>query len=133
MSYILDALRKADAQRERDSSRGIHAHPTPLGTAGSGGAARAPLLWGAAAMAIVLVLAGAWYVSRDKQAAPAAQTVATPAPAGAAAPVVAAVTNAEAPPAAVPPAPQVANVIAPPPPEPSPEPRMPHQGGLRPP
>lgn len=27
MSYILDALRKADAERERDPSRGIHAQP----------------------------------------------------------------------------------------------------------
>ncbi|MDP3796621.1 MAG: general secretion pathway protein GspB [Polaromonas sp.] len=34
MSYILDALRKADAQRERDPARGIHAQPlqvSPLG------------------------------------------------------------------------------------------------------
>jgi general secretion pathway protein B len=29
MSYILDALRKADAQRERDPARGIHAQPVP--------------------------------------------------------------------------------------------------------
>ena len=27
MSYILDALRKADAERERDPARGIHAQP----------------------------------------------------------------------------------------------------------
>jgi general secretion pathway protein B len=30
MSYILDALRKADAERERDPARGIHAHAGPL-------------------------------------------------------------------------------------------------------
>jgi general secretion pathway protein B len=30
MSYILDALRKADAQRERDPARGIHAQPLTL-------------------------------------------------------------------------------------------------------
>jgi general secretion pathway protein B len=30
MSYILDALRKADAQRERDPARGIHAQPGTL-------------------------------------------------------------------------------------------------------
>jgi len=30
MSYILDALRKADAQRERDPARGIHAQPMTL-------------------------------------------------------------------------------------------------------
>lgn len=31
MSYILDALRKADAQRERDPARGIHAQPATRG------------------------------------------------------------------------------------------------------
>lgn len=30
MSYILDALRKADAQRERDPARGIHAQPVQV-------------------------------------------------------------------------------------------------------
>ena len=30
MSYILDALRKADAERERDPARGIHAQPMPV-------------------------------------------------------------------------------------------------------
>ena len=30
MSYILDALRKADAQRERDPARGIHAQPLQM-------------------------------------------------------------------------------------------------------
>jgi general secretion pathway protein B len=30
MSYILDALRRADAERERDPGRGIHAHSVPL-------------------------------------------------------------------------------------------------------
>ena len=31
MSYILEALRKADAERERDPARGIHAQPAALG------------------------------------------------------------------------------------------------------
>jgi general secretion pathway protein B len=36
MSYILDALRKADAQRERDPARGIHAQPAvPMASAGT--------------------------------------------------------------------------------------------------
>ncbi|RYY69139.1 MAG: hypothetical protein EOO24_51245, partial [Comamonadaceae bacterium] len=38
MSYILDALRKADAERERDPARGIHAQPM----AGLPGTDRAP-------------------------------------------------------------------------------------------
>ena len=33
MSYILDALRKADAQRERDPARGIHAQPPTVSAA----------------------------------------------------------------------------------------------------
>ncbi|MCC2636091.1 MAG: hypothetical protein K0S48_3977, partial [Ramlibacter sp.] len=30
MSYILDALRRADAERERDPARGIHAQPAAV-------------------------------------------------------------------------------------------------------
>ncbi len=44
MSYILDALKKADAQRERDPARGIHAQSAPLASGpsvdGSGPPAR---------------------------------------------------------------------------------------------
>jgi general secretion pathway protein B len=65
MSYILDALRKADAQRQRDPARGIHAqpaglsalHPQPRG----GGHAR---LWSAAAVGVVAVSSAGWYVYR---------------------------------------------------------------------
>ena len=62
MSYILDALRKADAQRERDPARGIHAQPLH-GSAASGAsrAGRGPWMWGAAAGAAALGLAG-WYL-----------------------------------------------------------------------
>jgi general secretion pathway protein B len=66
MSYILDALRKADAQRERDSSRGIHAHPTPLGSSGAGKAWRGSWLWAAAAVVIAIGGALAWSMSGNK-------------------------------------------------------------------
>jgi general secretion pathway protein B len=62
MSYILDALRKADAQRERDPARGIHAQP--FAAAG----ARAPVrnakawLWlGIACLGLALVGATWWF------------------------------------------------------------------------
>lgn len=37
MSYILDALRRADAERERDPARGIHAQPLAAAPAPAGG------------------------------------------------------------------------------------------------
>jgi general secretion pathway protein B len=56
MSYILDALRRADAERERDPGRGIHAHPVPLPAESS---RRLPLWIVALAVALVLLVAGA--------------------------------------------------------------------------
>lgn len=51
MSYILDALRKADAQRERDPARGIHAQPvTPAATSESTGLNRVIVYAGGAAL-----------------------------------------------------------------------------------
>lgn len=65
MSYILDALRKADAQRERDPARGIHAQPL-RGSAGTSGARNGPgpWLWGAAAGVAALGSAG-WFLYQD--------------------------------------------------------------------
>ena len=72
MSYILDALRKADAQRERDASRGIHANPAPLGPER---ARRAPGSRAGVAVAIVVGIAGAAgagsYLVRGPSPAPA--------------------------------------------------------------
>jgi general secretion pathway protein B len=121
MSYILDALKRADAQRERDPSRGIHAQPAALGPARSAGGTP-PWVWaGAAAVVAVLGAAAAWYLldERGAGAPPAAahDVAATrlPAPAAApglappmAAPVPAAVT---APPVSEP----VAAAVLPPP------------------
>lgn len=111
MSYILDALRKADAQRERDPSRGIHAHPTPLG-ASAGQSARPAWVWGAGAVVVALLAWGGWMLMQDKPPAPVVAD-ASPAPISAAAPVpVAPAAPSQPPPATtVPPAP----VIVPPP------------------
>ena len=65
MSYILDALKKADAQRERDPARGIHAQPTALPTLQQPGIGRRPSFWAAAALAIAVLAAVAWFVSPD--------------------------------------------------------------------
>ena len=61
MSYILDALRKADAQRVRDPARGIHALPTATIPA-QATRSRAPeqAAWGAAAVLILVAAAWLW-------------------------------------------------------------------------
>ncbi|HSV77610.1 MAG TPA: general secretion pathway protein GspB [Ramlibacter sp.] len=58
MSYILDALRKADADRERDPARGIHAQP--LSQAAASGRQGRFLGWGAAGL-LALSALGAGY------------------------------------------------------------------------
>jgi general secretion pathway protein B len=67
MSYILDALRKADAQRQRDPARGIHAQPlgaSSLGPQARGG--RGVRLWSAAAVGVVALSSAGWYLYRGK-------------------------------------------------------------------
>jgi general secretion pathway protein B len=111
MSYILDALKKADAQRERDPARGIHAQPASLaaGPRQSGDRRRA-WFWGAGALGLAAVAAVAWYAHRDQEAV-IARTV--PSAAVAPLPVVAPAA------AAIPVTPQpalVATAVMPPPP-----------------
>jgi general secretion pathway protein B len=113
MSYILDALRKADAERERDPARGIHAQPSPgVSLPAEGGRPVAALALGGA---VIVAAAGAyawWQREPAAVVAPAAAPLALPAPA----PVT--VTPAPAPVA-------IANAVqpaAPPMPAPAPEP-----------
>lgn len=88
MSYILDALRRADAERERGSVPGLHTQPVPV-TAADAPAPRgapSPLLWGAGAF-IVLAVVIAWVVSGSlEQREPAAAVATTVATAPAVAP-----------------------------------------------
>jgi general secretion pathway protein B len=116
MSYILDALRKADAERERDPARGIHAQPAPLPAQAS---SRLPSwIAGTAAGVAVLAAGGAWLmrstpvgpavaVAPASNAAPAAAPATlqpsagfrqVPAPAPAVLPVAVAVTPPAPPP-----------------------------------
>jgi general secretion pathway protein B len=125
MSYILDALRKADSQRERDASRGIHAQSVSLGTKhGSGAAAPRLAIWGAIAAGVVVIAVAGWYFTRTTERAVPAAAPQVVAPA---APVAAPADNALPPaaplamqPPVVPPAaggnPVAANAISPPPP-----------------
>lgn len=107
MSYILDALRRADAERERDPSRGIHAQS-------AGALPRRPqrrsIVWVAplAAVAVVVVAGFAWWhepapVQRAVAPVPPVGLHAVPAPA----PVVVPVAAAVSPPAPPVPAPVV--------------------------
>lgn len=121
MSYILDALRKADAQRERDPARGIHAQPVQTSPLARPAGRQSRLwLWGAAAIGAGLLAVAAWQLTGPVEPpvalAPAVGSVTPPAPAVAMplpAPVAAPAPPAtEVLPVAPPPAP-VAPVAAP--------------------
>ena len=61
MSYILDALRRADAERERGNVPGLHTQPAPVPHADDGRTGRAPAwVWPAAGVALVVIAALAW-------------------------------------------------------------------------
>src|SRR5690349_16146702 len=125
MSYILDALRKADAERERGSVPGLHTQSVPAVSGDAPAPPRGvPVAWvvaGASAVAVAAVLA--WALSDRHDAAPretaARETMrppeATPVAPMAAAPVSPApvVAAAPAPVAAVPPPPVAAPHPAP--------------------
>lgn len=111
MSYILDALRKADAERERDPARGIHAQPMPSVGPAAGGQRSLPAVVLGGAVLLAVAGAYAWWPREPAPAIPVAAPVEP-----IAAPVSAPVQVAPAP---VP----VANVVQPaPPPMPAPAP-----------
>lgn len=84
MSYILDALKRADAERERGQVPGLHAQPMTLAT-GDGGSARTPARWGLIAgglVAAAIAVAIAWRMGADAHAPlPTPVAVAVPQPA----------------------------------------------------
>lgn len=137
MSYVLDALRKADAERERGVVPGLHAQPVlPPATDADGAPAARWAPWLGGALAVGVVAAAAWWaLGGDEPAAvPVAVLPATPSPAPPPAPAVAA-APAPAPAPAVPapaaPAAPAAAVTPPtvtapaPPPRPVPRPATP--------
>ena len=130
MSYILDALRRAQADRGRGSVPGLHTPATPVGVlpsaaAGSRASRGGPLLWGGLALGVAAALAG-WWLWRTP--APAAVVAAAPpAPTRLVEPVAPVVVPPPAPQVAPAPTPSAApQTIATPPPR-QPEPRAAHR------
>lgn len=80
MSMILDALRKADAERERGSVPGLHAQPATQPSFTAAPAPRAvPWPWIVSSVLAVLVVALAWYAIAGREA-PQLEPIASPAP-----------------------------------------------------
>lgn len=116
MSYVLEALRRAEAERHRGQVPGLDAQPLPAPEAGTGSAGVRDARWRWLAIGLVLALAtgGTWWwmqptapPTRDNAAAPPA------APPHAA-------SRTTPPPIATRPAPPLAVAVAPRPPEPLP-------------
>lgn len=111
MSYILDALKKAQAERQLGHAPTIHA-PPPTYAPPAGRASRMPLLIGLGAGAAVAAL-GAVFLMRQPAPAPAVQVAAAPSAAARPATDVApAVQAPAAPPAAAPALPEPAPAAA---------------------
>ena len=126
MSYILDALRKADAQRQRTRLPGLQAQPTPAPAEGTAPVWRSPIAWLLAAGLLVAMLVLAWPSSQTTTSvAPAAIAVA-PAPS---APPPAVVTEPPLPTQSQ--APVVATAIQPAPPPPRPAAEVPQRPPVR--
>lgn len=86
MSYILDALKKADAEREREGVPSLHTQHTQHGDAGEaptterGASPRLPWLLGGLLGGAVLVLGGWWALSPSEPVSVAVAPAQTPAP-----------------------------------------------------
>lgn len=86
MSYILDALRRADAERERGNVPSIHGPATPRSAADAAAPTAAnPLVWIIIGLSVVLLGALAWITmsggSSDSSPAPLGASPGMPAPA----------------------------------------------------
>lgn len=88
MSYILEALRRAEAERQRGQVPGLHAPAADWGQGRVGTPAaprRQALAWASAGLLLALALGAAWWLGRAHpagvgDAAPEAVPVARPAP-----------------------------------------------------
>lgn len=127
MSFILDALKRADAERERGRVPGLHSQ-TPLPTATAAVRPARPSRWGwLVGLLVLLVATLAWWLwpsRRDTATIPAPPVASAPAPAPAAEPTppttAVAPASAEVAPVAAPapapaPLPPVAPLLGPPP------------------
>ncbi|MFG6415447.1 general secretion pathway protein GspB [Roseateles sp. DC23W] len=108
MSYILDALRRAEADRERERGQvpGLHAQPLPVPASAAGASPRRWLPWaGGGLLLLAGIGAGSWWAGETPPAVPQTQTAPMPASAPATLPA--------------PPAPPAATVAAAPAPVPT--------------
>jgi general secretion pathway protein B len=79
MSYILDALKRADAERGRGAAPGLHTHhQVPSGSPGTANANRPLWLAVAAGVTLLLLAAGFWFWRAAGDPAPVAEQTATP-------------------------------------------------------
>ncbi|MBY0469194.1 MAG: general secretion pathway protein GspB [Burkholderiaceae bacterium] len=104
MSYILDALKRAEAERSRGEVPNIHAPPVPVGDTERDGSPSQPLVRLGGILGLILLVAAVWWWSANPSAAPGDVAVNAPVPA-ALPPVVARPEAAAAPPTAGRPAP----------------------------
>jgi len=90
MSYILDALRRADSERERGAIPNLHAKPAALIDADDDegtGSRPHPLLWAVIGLSVVLAGVLAWQFMGSSPVEPAPMPVSVPVPAPAPAPM----------------------------------------------
>jgi len=90
MSYILDALRRADSERERGAIPNLHAKPEALIDADDDegtGSRPHPLLWAVIGLSVVLAGVLAWQFMGSSPVEPAPMPVSVPVPAPAPAPM----------------------------------------------
>ncbi len=119
MSYILDALRRADMERDRGVVPGLHTQGLPPLTGEELPAPRLGLrVWGLAALAALAVAGLVWALAKPERPAPAtrsaaAPVVAPPPAAAPAAPPAAAASSAIAPAPAQPMRPEIVVVTVP--------------------
>src|SRR3954468_18057660 len=122
MSYILDALRKADAQRQRTRLPGLHAQAPAIAANGTSGAWwRSPVAWVLGSALVVLAVVLAWPSSQQPVLVPVPTTAAMQEPAPALSPAVPAVPSPAAATIVAEPTPPAATTIQPPPPPGMPE------------
>ncbi|QYF94103.1 general secretion pathway protein GspB [Massilia sp. PAMC28688] len=83
MSYILEALKKAQAERQLGNAPSIHTMPIPTASQERSGAAPLPLLLAGGGLLLALAAAALWWrqAAAPVAPAPAAVLAATPAPA----------------------------------------------------
>lgn len=115
MSYILEALRRAEAERQRGQVPGLHAPAADWGRASSDHPTRRRgLAWAAAGLVAALALGAAWWLGRSHPVAEAASATAAAASVRAASAATAPQPVAVAPPVSPPlPAPALAPAPAP--------------------